>query len=738
MIARTPFAVVGALALAAPVHAQQPALTVDAIWGSDQFASDQVSFSWMRDGRHYTLTEPADGGGTNLFRVDARTGNRELLVGPRDLVPPGGDAPITIDRYDFSNDERVLLILTDMERIWRRSFRGTHYVLDLASRRLTPVSRDPAPQLAAKLSPSGRAVGFVRDHDLYVTDLASGVETRLTSDGGADVLNGVADWVYEEELSLWDAFRFSPDGARLAFWRFDQSPIGEFYLLDETQLYPAPIPVRYPKAGVANSRVGIGVAEIATGEIVWLDLGRDEDMYVAEMGFTESDLWLTRLNRHQNRLDVLLADPHTGTARVILTETDSAWVDATTPLWLDGGERFVFQSARDGWNHLYLFGRDGRLQRQVTSGRWDVTGVLGVDEERKVVYFTGSLDGPLHRPLYRVGLDGGSPRRLSAASGWHSAVFDPTYATYVHTESAAHRPPVQTLRRADGTALRTLGDNATLVAALAALDLRPPEFVTVPAADGTALNAYVIKPRDFDSTRAYPLLLYVYGGPGSQTVTDAWGGARYLWHQMLANDGVLVASVDNRGTGARGRRFEKQTYLRLGQLESDDQIAAARHFGALPYVDAERIGIWGWSYGGYMTLLALFRGHDVFAAGVAVAPVTDWRLYDTIYTERFMRTPQENPDGYDRGAPLAYADQLAGHLLVVHGTGDDNVHAQNTVQLVDRLENAGKQFDMRIYPNKAHSIAGDRTRVNLYGMFTAWIHEHLGGAASAGGDRLTR
>jgi dipeptidyl-peptidase-4 len=727
MIPRTLFTVAGALALAVPLHAQQPALTVDAIWGSDTFAGDRVSVAWMRDGRYYTVTEPSDSGGTNLYRVDARTGDRELLVGPRDLMLPGRDAPMPIDEYEFSSDGRTLLVLTDRERIWRRSFRGTYYVLDLASRRLTPVSRDPAPQLAAKLSPNGRTVGFVRDHDLFVTDLATGAEVRLTADGSDDVLNGIADWVYEEELSLWDAFRFSPDGARIAFWRFDQSPIRTFHLLDEMQLYPEPIPVRYPKAGVANSRVRIGVVEIATGATTWVELGSDEDAYVAEMGFTESELWLTTLNRHQNRLDLLLADPRTGDTRVILTETDSAWVDATTPMWLDGGARFLFRSARDGWEHLYVFDRDGRLRRQVTHGPWDVTGVFGVDEARDVAYFTGSMDGPLHRPLYRVGLDGGAPRRLSARSGWHGADFDPTYATYVHTESSAHRPPTQTLRQADGTALRTLSDNTGLRTAVEALDLRSPEFMTVPAADGTELNAYVIKPRDFDSTRTYPLLIYVYGGPGSQTVTDAWGGSRYLWHQMLANDGVLVASVDNRGTGARGRRFEKQTYLRLGQLESDDQIAAARHLGALPYVDAERIGIWGWSYGGYMTLLSLFRGSDVFAAGLSVAPVTDWRLYDTIYTERFMRTPQENPEGYDRGAPLTYADRLAGHLLVVHGTGDDNVHAQNTVQLVERLENAGKQFDMRIYPNKAHAIDGARTRVNLYGMFTAWIYEHLGG-----------
>ncbi len=398
------------------------------------------------------------------------------------------------------------------------------------------------------------------------------------------------------------------------------------------------------------------------------------------------------------------------------------------PIWIDGGKRFLYLSERDGYAHLYLYERGGSLVRQVTKGSWDVLEVHAVDERSRAVYFAAAIEGPLTRPLYRIGLDGRNLRRISAEPGTHEVSFNPTATLYVDEYSRAGAPPVQTLHRADGRKIRTVADNAELRRKVEALGLRPPEFLQVPAADGTELNAYLIKPPDFDPRKRYPLLIYVYGGPGFQTVVDAWGTGRpdrYLWHQLLARKGYVVASVDNRGTGARGAEFKKQTYLRLGQLESDDQIAAARYFASLPYVDPSRIGIWGWSYGGYMSLLSLFRGEDAFKAAISVAPVTDWRLYDTIYTERYMRTPQENPDGYDRGAPLTYADRLDGNLLVIHGTGDDNVHAQNTVQLVQRLEEAGKQFDMRLYPNKTHAIAGRTTRVNLYDYMTRWLLENL-------------
>src|SRR5216117_3826969 len=653
---------------------QAPVLPVHSIWGTREFASDLVSPTWTKDGAAYTTIETDSAGHTDLYRVDAVSGRKERLVRGADLVPPGAALPVAIEEYRFSSDGTRLLIFTNSARVWRQSTKGTYYVWDLPARRLIPVSAQPGYQMFAKLSPDGRMVAFVRDNNLYVTDLATGAETALTTDGGENVINGTSDWVYEEGLDLRDAFRWSPDGRRIAFWRFDQTAIPTFYLLDADSLYPQLVPMRYPKAGMPNSEVKIGVVDVGTRQTTWVDLGGDKDIYVAAMDFAGSsnEIWLTRLNRHQDRLDLLLADAQRGASRVIMTDRDSAWVDANQPRWINGGKQFLFVSERDGYDQVYLFNRDGSLLRRVTPGGWDVLQVYGVDEKKQVLYCGGAIDGPLGRPLVRIGLDGKG-----------------------------------------------------LAAKVTALGLVRPEFITLKTPDGVELNAWIIKPKGFDPSRRYPLLMNVYGGPGSQTVTDSWGGANYLWHQMLARDGYLVASVDNRGTGGRGARFMKLTYLHLGRYESADQIASARWFAAQPYVDPDRIGIWGWSYGGYMSSLSMFRGAGVFKAGLAVAPVTDWRFYDTIYTERYMRTPQENPAGYAEGAPLAYADSLKGHILLVHGTGDDNVHFQNSVRLVERLEAANRQFDMRIYPNKTHAIAGGNTRENLYGLFTAWLEKNL-------------
>jgi dipeptidyl-peptidase-4 len=714
------------LLLAAPALAQAPALTVQNIWGGS-FSSDLVTVSWMADGEHFTRIERGDDGVTDLVRVEARSGIEQVLVSGAGLVPPGAEESIRIERYAFSADGWKLLIFTNSQRVWRRRTKGEYYVLDLQDGTLVSVSDEPGFQMFAKFSPDGRHVGFVREHNLFVADLETLEERQITFDGDENVINGTSDWVYEEELGLRDAFRWSPDGKRIAFWRLDQTVIKPFYMIDETQLYPELLPVRYPKAGEQNSEVRIGVVDLESGETTWVDLGAEKDIYIADMDFAESsdEIWLTRLNRHQNRLDLMLASVETGSSTVIMTDEDEAWVDAGEPMWLDDGRRFLYLSELDGYRHLYLFDRDGSLVRRVTNGEWDVLSVRGVDEERGVVYFSASIDGPLVRPLYRIGLDGRGLQRITPEGGSHGIDFNPVNTMYVDTYSRAGAPPMQTLHEADGRIIRDLAANAELAEKLGSIGIAEPEFMTVPGADGATLNAYIIKPADFDPAKCYPLLMYVYGGPGSQTVRDAWGGNNYLWYQMLGQAGYLVASVDNRGTGSRGREFEKMTYLNLGQLESDDQIAAARHFASLPYVDGDRIGIWGWSYGGYMSLMSLFRGEGVFKAAISVAPVTDWRLYDTIYTERFMRTPQENPEGYDKGAPLTYADQLEGNLLLVHGTGDDNVHAQNTTRLIQKLEQAGKQFDMRLYPNKTHGISGESTRVNLFEYFTEWLKENL-------------
>lgn len=725
--------ITGLVLFAGSLQAQESTLSVDSIWGSQHFSSSTIAVRWVPDGNYYTETTANPDGGRDFVRVNAATGESEVLISGPQLVLDGESDPLTIESYQFSADGSRLLIFTNSVRVWRANTKGEFYVWDFSTARLMRTTHRDELQQFAKFSPDGNQVGFVSDNNLFVMDLRTGVETQVTSDGNENIINGTSDWVYEEELGLRDAFRISPDGRHVAFWRLDQTVIEPFYLIDETSLYPELSAVRYPKAGVENSEVRIGVTDLAgegvTG-VTWVDLGTESDIYVAQMGFvTDDELWLTRLNRHQNRIDLMLVDVNTGASRVVMTDSDEAWVDAQTPTWIDGGRKFLYLSERDGYQHIYLFNREGSLERQLTSGEWDVRQLIGVDEENDVVYFISSADSPMERQLYRVGLNGRNSRRVSEGRGTHAVSFSPTYEYYVDSYSTITTPTVQTLRNSNGDLVRVLAENETLRERVEELRLSDPEFITIPNRNGYDLNAFLIKPPDFDPSRTYPVLMYVYGGPGSQTVVDRWGGSRYLWHQMLAAQGYIVVSVDNRGTGGRGRDFKKLTYLNLGVAESDDQIAAAEYLASMPYVDGSKIGIWGWSYGGYMSSLSLFRGADVFRAAVAVAPVADWRLYDTIYTERYMRTPQENAQGYDVGAPITYADRLRGNFLVIHGTGDDNVHLQNTTQLIHALEEANRQFDMRLYPNKTHSIAGGTTRVNLYAYMTDWLWRNLHEAA---------
>ena len=715
----------GAVATGAPVStlpAQE--FGVDRIYGTSMYTVRQAPVTWSADGRHF-ITSRRNGRSLDLYKVDAVTGDSTLWVAGGRLIPEGDDQPITVDSYSLAPDESKLLLLTDSRQVFRRSRVGRFYVWDLVHQKLTRVGTGEA-QMLAKFSPDGRLVGYVEGNNIHVFDLQTLKDLQITNDGSNNIINGRTDWVYEEELSLVDAFRFSPDGRLILFLRFDQSPIKQFFLLDELQLYPALTPIRYPKAGTANSKVTMAMADVTSGRIQSIDLDVPHDGYVAQFGFHGDDeIWYTTLNRHQNELNVVIAGIDSGDTRVVMTDRDSAWVDARTPIWIDGGKRFLYLSERDGFAHIYSFTATGGAPRQLTKGKWDVLNIYGVDEVRKVVYFSSSMDGPAERPLYRVGLDGSHLTRVSLESGTHRVAFSPDYKLYVDSHSAIGIPPVQAVRDSEGKVVRVLEDNRAVRRNIEQLGIDPPEFIKIPTSGGVELNAYILKPRGFDPDKQYPLLMYVYGGPGSQTVLDSWGGSRYLWHLSLAFDGYIVASVDNRGTGARGAAFKKLTYLNLGKYESEDQIAAARYLGSLPYVDESRIGIWGWSYGGYMAALSKFKGKNVFKAAISVAPVTDWRFYDTIYTERYMQTPQENPDGYRSSAPLNYADQLEGNYLVVHGTGDDNVHPQNTIQLVDRLEKTNKQFDMRVYPNKTHSIGGRTIRWNLFGYLSSWLRKNL-------------
>ena len=705
----------------------QGQLTLERIFASSDFRLESYpSVQWMRDGQRFTYVND-DG---DLVVVQAASGDARVLLPADALRPAGAAEPIEIEDYQWSQDEQKLLVYTNTQRVWRSNTKGQYYVWDVAARTLTPVSSRPGWQQFAKFSPDGTRVGFVRDNDLYVTELASGAETRLTRDGSEAIINGTFDWVYEEELGLQDGWRWSPDGRRIAFWRIDQSAVRTFFMVQETDsLYPNAVSFRYPKAGTPNPSARVGVVDLGSGATTWMDTGTGPDIYLARMEWAGSAdaVMVQRLNRHQNRMEVLLHDPATGGGRTLFTETDSAWVDIHDDFaWLDQGRQFLYASERDGYNHLYLYGRDGRLLRQLTRGPWDVVSVAEVDERGGWVYFVAAREHPSQRHVYRVRLNGrGGMELVTPEPGSHSVAVSPGGTFLLDFHSRAGVPTVTRLRRGNGQVVRVLEENARVRDLLPDLRVQPQEFFTLQTSDGTSLNGWMIKPPDFDPTRRYPVLMYVYGGPGSQTVLDSWGGSRFLWHQLLAQRGYIVVSVDNRGTGSRGRDFKKLTYLNLGEHESADQVEAARWLARQPYVDPGRIGIWGWSYGGYMTALTMMREDSPFKAGVSVAPVAHWGLYDTIYTERYMRTPQENPEGYRRSAPTQHAANLRGNLLLIHGTGDDNVHFQNSVRLADALQDAGKQFTFMAYPDRTHSISGGRTTMHLYTLITDWILENL-------------
>jgi dipeptidyl-peptidase 4 len=717
-------ALAAAILLAAPAAAQQ--LTVERIFGSPEFRVDGLpELTWMAGGARYTYVERQADGSTDLIAIHAESGQRQTLVEGRRLLPPGAARPIAIQGYSWSSDESRLLIYTDAQQVWRQATRGRYYVYEPAGGTLVPVSTADGWQQFAKFSPDARRVGFVRDNDLFVAEIGTGREIRLTHDGSEDIINGTFDWVYEEELDLRDGWRWSPDGRRIAFWQLDQSPVPVFHMVDELQLYPRLIPLKYPKAGDANSHARIGVVAAEGGDIRWMEATSAGDHYLARMDWAASsdELVIQRLNRHQNRLEVMLADAATGRTRQLFAETSEAWVDVDFDLtWLAGGREFLWTSERDGFRHIYVVPRSGGAGRPLTRGSWDVATLHGVDERGGWVYFTGTEAGPAQRQLYRVRLNGRGLERLSRDAGHHAPHFNPTLSHYIDAHTSFGQPAAISLHRADGTAVRTLVDNARVRERLGAERLGAHEFFSFQTRDGTALHGWMIRPPDFDPSRRYPVVMHVYGGPGSQRVLDTWAGTRYLWHQMLAQQGYIVVTVDNRGTGGRGAAFRQSVYLRLGQLETSDQIEAARHLAALPYVDGARIGIWGWSYGAYLAALALARGGELFRGAIAVAPVTDWRLYDTIYTERYMRTPAENPEGYRLGAPAQHVAGVRGRLLLVHGSGDDNVHFQNSAMLVDALIREGKQFDFMMYPNRNHSIGAP---LHLYRMLTEWIVRHI-------------
>lgn len=712
-------------AMSQPLAAQDlKKVALEDVFKKGSFAQKSVyGINWMKDGQYYS-SQVERNGAPAVVKINVSTGE-EVAV-----LLDGKALGIDFSAYSFNADESKALLATDVEPIYRRSSKGIFYVVDMASGQKQQLMQGEKISYAT-LSPDNTKVAFVKGNNLYVSDLSSNTLTQLTHDGEHNrIINGAADWVYEEEFSMAQAFKWSPDGKKIAFIRFDESEVPEFNMQTWGPLYPEDNTFKYPKAGEKNSVVSLHVAELASGKVQRLDVGTETDQYLPRIYWTQdaNQLAFIRLNRLQNQLDLLHANASTGESKLILSETSATYVDLNyndNLQYLSDGTSFIRTSEQDGFKHIYHHKLDGTLIRQLTNGPWEVSSLVRVDEKGKKLYYLSTEVSPLERNLYVVQLDGKGKKLLSPAKGTHSINMSPDHRFFIDYHTTADSPVTVTLNEAGGKTLKVLEDNKALKDRLATFALGTKEFFTFPTVDGTFLNGYLIKPADFDPNKKYPVLMYVYGGPGSQNVLNSWGGTRDFWHQHLAAEGYLVASIDNRGTGARGRDFKHSTYANLGKLETIDQIEGAKYLAKMTFVDSSRIGIWGWSYGGYMSSLSLMIGNEVFKTAIAVAPVTTWRYYDTVYTERYLQAPQLNPAGYDDNSPITHVNKLKGNFLLIHGTGDDNVHFQNAVDLVNALIAADKQFESFYYPNRNHGISGGNTTWHLYTQMTDFLKRKL-------------
>ncbi|MCB0806533.1 MAG: S9 family peptidase [Bacteroidales bacterium] len=704
---------------------QEKALDLDLVIKSETFRTERLpGLKSMADGEHYLVLEE---GSINIYAYKSgkRTGT---LVEAENLVPEYDTIPIRISSYSLSKDESKLLIPTETERIYRRSSKSYYYIYSIPEKKLLPLS-ESGKQQHATFSPDGAHIAFVRDNNLFIYNIENNLEQQITNDGEFNkIIYGSADWVYEEEFGFSKAFFWSPDGENLAFYRFDETNVKEFTMMMWGELYPEPYTFKYPKAGESNSVIDIRVYNLRTHKTISMNIGTETDIYIPRVKWTADPniLSIQWMNRLQNELKILLAHATSGNTETIYHETNKYYIDITDNLtFFSDNSRFIFTSEQDGFNHIYIYDMLGNLEQQVTKGDWDVTHFIGIDEKNEWIYYVSAENSPLNRDIYKIRPDASEKIKLSEREGNNDADFSSNYKYFLNTWSEANTPPVIEVWNSKGKKLRTLTDNSDLKAKKIEYNFSGKEFFSFKTSEGTILNGWMIKPPDFDSTKSYPLLMYVYGGPGSQTVLNSWGNGS-AWYQFLAQNGLVIASVDNRGTGARGELFKKMTYLQLGKYETIDQVEAARYLGNLSYIDKSRIGIWGWSYGGFMTASCLTLGAEVFSMGISVAPVTNWRYYDNIYTERFMRTPIENPEGYDQNSPINHVEKLKGDFLLIHGTADDNVHVQNSIDLTTALVNADKQFEMQFYPNSNHGIyTGRNTRYHLYTRMTDFISENL-------------
>jgi dipeptidyl-peptidase-4 len=632
-----------------------------------------------------------------------------------------------IDSYTFSSDEKKILIANNSQQIFRRSFTADYFLYDTTTKKLKAVLdnvQEPT------FSPDGTKIAFAKENNLFVLDLATNATVAITSDGKKNaIINGITDWVYEEEFSFVRAYDWSTDSKKIAFIRFDESQVPEFSMnIYKKDLYPTVETFKYPKAGEKNAEVSLHIYSLESKNTKKIDMSKYNDYYIARLQWTKDANIVSAqvLNRHQDVLDLLFVDANSGKTSVVLSEKDKAYVDVTDNLTFLKDNSFIWTSEKDGFNHIYLYDKNGKLKNQVTKGNWEVTNYYGFNEKSATVYYQSVENGSINRDVYKISLDGKNKVRLSSQTGTNSATFSPNFEYFINTFSNVTTPTVYTLNTSkDGKLLQTIVENTDLSQKLKSYNLPTKEFLEITTEKGIKLNAWMIKPKDFDPSKKYPVFMYQYSGPGSQEVANRWLTSNDYWFMMLAQQGYIIACVDGRGTGFKGADFKKVTQLQLGKYEVEDQIDAAKVFGKYNYVDAARIGIFGWSYGGFMSSNCILKGADVFKMAIAVAPVTNWRFYDSIYTERYMQTPQENASGYDDNSPINFTNLLKGNYLLIHGSADDNVHVQNSMQMIESLVQANKQFDWAIYPDKNHGIYGGKTRIQLYNKMTNFIKEKL-------------
>lgn len=715
------------------VVAQQPQkITLEDILVKGTFRAQTVSgLRSMKDGEHYTTLE----NNSRIVKYSYKTGNEVDVIFDITKIK---DAPVkSFSDYEFSPDETKVMLTTAVQPIYRHSYTAVYYVWNFVTDEFTPLS-DKGAQQVATFSPDGDRVAFVRNNNIFIKSLKFGTENQVTFDGEKNkIINGIPDWVYEEEFGYNKALWWSPDSKFLAFVRFDEREVPDFSMpmyagdnpvLENNKLYPGRETFKYPKAGEKNSEITVLVHELRSKTNMPVDIGPEKNIYVPRLKWTPdaNSLVVMRLNRLQNTLDVLYANPFTGDSRRVFTEKNKRYIDESffdAFEFLDDG-KFVITSERDGWSHLYLFDNNGFEIKQLTKGKFDVTKFYGYDKLQKVFYYQAAAESPLRREVYFISQDEKKKGKISTLQGTNDASFSRNFSYYVNHFSNNKTPVLVTLHDIKGKQIKVLQDNTVLKNTIIALNLPLKEFFTFTTPQGIELNGYMIKPEGFVESKKYPVVMTQYSGPNSQSVADSWGRG-IGWENYLAQEGFLVVCVDPRGTAARGEDFRKITYEQLGRYESDDMVEAAKYLGTLSFVDKSNIAIYGWSYGGFMVLRSMQKGGELFKAGISVAPVTSFRFYDTVYTERYMRTPEENAKGYDENAPLSHAGGIKGRLLIIHGSADDNVHAQNTYEFTEKLVQAGVQFDMAIYTNRNHGIRGGNTSMHLYTKMTNFLNEQL-------------